>query len=44
MPVLSSRHFHDEAKAFGYLESVVWASGVTCAHCGVIGGRVYDLS
>ena len=44
MSVLSSPHFHDEAKAFAFLESVVWADGVTCPHCGVIGARVYDLS
>lgn len=44
MSVLSSPHFHDEAKAFEFLESVVWADGVTCPHCGVVAGRVYDLS
>jgi len=44
MSVLSSPHFHDEAKAFEYLESIVWAGGVTCPHCGVVDGRVYDLS
>lgn len=44
MSVLSSPHFHDEAKAYEYLESIVWADGVTCPHCGVNGGRVYDLS
>jgi transposase-like protein len=44
MSVLSSPHFHDEAKAFEYLESIVWAGGVVCPHCGVSGGRVYDLS
>jgi transposase-like protein len=44
MSVLSSPHFHDEAKAFAFLESIVWADGVTCPHCGVIAGRVYDLS
>jgi transposase-like protein len=44
MSVLSSPHFHDEAKAFAFLESVVWAGGVSCPHCGVVGGRVYDLS
>ena len=37
MSVLSSPHFHDEAKAFAFLESVVWAGGVTCPHCGVVG-------
>ena len=44
MSVLSSPHFHDEAKAFAFLESIVWADGVTCPHCGVNGGRVYDLA
>lgn len=44
MSVLSSPHFHDEAKAFEFLESVIWADGVACPHCGVVGGRVYDLS
>jgi transposase-like protein len=44
MSVLSSPHFHDEAKAFAFLESVVWADGVNCPHCGVVGGRVYDLA
>lgn len=44
MSVLSSPHFHDEAKAFEYLESIVWADGIVCPHCGTVGGRVYDLS
>ncbi len=44
MSVLSSPHFHDEAKAFAFLESVVWADGIVCPHCGVIGGKVYDLA
>ncbi|MBV7258394.1 IS1595 family transposase [Erythrobacter crassostreae] len=44
MSVLSSPHFHDEAKAFEYLESIVWADGIACPKCGVVGGRVYDLS
>jgi hypothetical protein len=43
MSVLSRPHFHDEAKAFEYLESIVWAHGTVCPHCGVIGGRVYSL-
>jgi len=42
--VLSKPYFHDEDKAFAFLESVVWAGGVVCPHCGVVGGRVYDLS
>lgn len=44
MSVLSQPHFHDEAKAYEFLESVVWAEGITCPHCGIVGGRVYDLS
>lgn len=34
MSVLSKPYFHDEAAAFEYLESVIWADGVTCPHCG----------
>ncbi|MEG3181827.1 IS1595 family transposase [Sphingomonas sp. LT1P40] len=44
MSVLSSPHFHDEAKAFAYLESIVWADGTVCPHCGTVGGRIYDLA
>jgi transposase-like protein len=43
MSVLSLPRFHDEAKAFEYLESIVWAGGIVCPHCGVIDGRVYKL-
>jgi transposase-like protein len=43
MSVLSKPYFHDEAKAFEYLESVLWADGIVCPHCGAIGGRVYEL-
>ena len=40
MSVLSRPYFHDEAKAFEYLESILWADGIVCPHCGTIGGRV----
>lgn len=43
MSVLSKPYFHDETKAFEYLESVLWADGIVCPHCGVVGGRVYKL-
>ncbi len=43
MSVLSRPRFHDEAAAFEYLEAMVWANGVACPHCGVVGGRVYKL-
>ncbi|HEX4736669.1 MAG TPA: IS1595 family transposase [Allosphingosinicella sp.] len=44
MSVLSQPRFHDEAKAFEYLEGLLWANGTVCPHCGVVGGRVYDLA
>jgi transposase-like protein len=44
MSVLSQPQFHSEPEAFKFLEGIVWASGVICPHCGVIAGRVYDLS
>jgi len=31
---LSQPHFHDEAKAFAYVEQRVWPNGPTCPHCG----------
>jgi transposase-like protein len=34
MSILSKPYFHDEEKAFEYLESVVWADGKACPHCG----------
>lgn len=36
MSVLSKPYFHDEAAAFAYLESVIWADGAVCPHCGGI--------
>jgi transposase-like protein len=43
MVVPPDPHFHDEKKAFEYLENILWADGVVCPHCGVRGGRVYKL-
>jgi transposase-like protein len=43
MSILSQPRFHDEGEAFKYLESIVWADGTVCPHCGVVGGRVYSL-
>lgn len=34
MSLLSRPYFHDEEKAFAYLESVLWADGAVCPHCG----------
>jgi transposase-like protein len=31
---LSSKHFHDEAAAFAFVESRVWPNGPNCPHCG----------
>lgn len=36
MSVLSKPYFHDEAAAFNHLESVLWADGPICPHCGTI--------
>ena len=44
MSVLSQPRFHDEAKAFEYLEGLIWADGKVCPHCGVVNGRIYDLA
>lgn len=43
MSVLSKPYFHDEAQAFAFVESVIWAKGVVCPHCGGF-GRIYDLT
>ena len=44
MSVLSSPFFHDEVAAFAHLESVLWADGVVCPHCGSMSGKHYDLT
>jgi len=43
MSVLSNPYFHDEAKAFEYLESILWPEGSVCPHCGSMSGKHYDL-
>jgi transposase-like protein len=43
MSVLSSPYFHCEEAAFEHLESIVWANGTSCPHCGSISGKHYDL-
>ncbi len=43
MSVLSKAYFHDEAKAFEYLEGVLWPEGPVCPHCGSVSGKHYDL-
>lgn len=43
MSVLSKSYFHNEAKAFEYMENILWADGIVCPHCGTVGGRVYEL-
>jgi transposase-like protein len=34
LSVLSKPYFHSEEAAFAYLESVIWADGAVCPHCG----------
>src|SRR5690349_14418903 len=36
MSVLSKPYFHSEEAAFEYLESVIWADGKSCPHCGAV--------
>ena len=36
MSILSKAYFHDEAAAFAHVESILWADGRVCAHCGTI--------
>lgn len=36
MSNLSAPHFHDEEKAYEYVEARIWASGVICPHCGSV--------
>jgi transposase-like protein len=43
MSILSKAYFHDEAAAFAYVESIIWANGITCPHCGGY-DRMYDLT
>jgi transposase-like protein len=43
MSILSAPYFHDEAKAFEHLESVLWPDGPVCPHCGTISAKHYDL-
>jgi transposase-like protein len=43
MSALSRPYFHCDEAAFAHLESVVWANGVTCPHCGSMSGKHYDL-
>ncbi len=43
MSVLSKPYFHDEAAAFEHVESILWADGMVCPHCGNVEG-FYDLA
>jgi transposase-like protein len=36
MSVLDRRYFRDEDAAFRHLESILWADGVVCPHCGTV--------
>lgn len=42
MSVLSKRYFHSADAARRELESILWADGPTCPHCGAA-DRIYDL-
>lgn len=34
MSVLTAKHFHNEEAAYEFVESRIWANGITCPHCG----------
>ena len=36
MSILSKKYFHDEKAAFAHLESILWADGTVCPHCGTM--------
>ncbi len=36
MSILAKKYFRDEKAAFAHLESILWADGVVCPHCGSI--------
>lgn len=42
MSVLSRPEFHDEAKAFEHVESILWPNGPVCPKCGSV-DRHYAL-
>ena len=42
MSILSKAYFHDEAAAFAHVESILWADGPVCGHCGCV-GAAYKL-
>jgi len=42
-PIFNQPHFQDPDAAREYLESVRWANGIVCPHCGVI-DRFYKLT
>ncbi len=44
MSVLNRPYFICEEAAFAHVESIVWANGVTCPHCGSMSERHYNLA
>ena len=42
MSILSKPYMHDEAAAFAHVESIIWANGTVCPHCGTV-DRAYRL-
>jgi len=40
-PILNQPHYQDAEKAREYLESLRWANGITCPHCGSLGKHLH---
>lgn len=44
MSVLNRPYFTCEEAAFAHVETIVWANGVTCPHCGSMSEKHYNLA
>ena len=44
MSALNRPYFTCEEAAFAHVESIVWANGVTCPHCGSMSEKHYNLA
>lgn len=44
MSVLNRPYFTCEEAAFAHVESVIWANGVNCPHCGSMSAKHYNLA
>ncbi len=43
MSILSAPHFHDEQKAYDFVEAMIWPKGPVCPHCKAAGERISKM-